>query len=374
MATTVSTLAGVFDDYATAQQVAQELMANGFRQDEVQVTAGDSMTTDVARGNAGFSGETPRDTSGGGIAGFFRNLFGTDDDEESGEHHHYAEAVRRGSAVVTVRADESRQNQAIDIMNRYGAVDIDRRAASWREQGYTGYDSSAAPLTDQEITRERELYRNEQQGDRAVPVVQEELQVGKRAVQRGGVRVYSRVVDQPVEEQINLREEHVRVDRHPVNRPATEADFRPPEQVIEVTEMAEEAVVNKQARVVEEVTIGKNSTEHTETVRDTVRHTDVQVENLAGGATNRLADNFDTDFRNDFRTRYTNVPNATYETYAPAYQYGYRMASDPRYQGRTWDDIESTMRTDYLRNNPNSTWDNVKGAVRYGWEKVTGKR
>lgn len=82
---------------------------------------------------------------------------------------------------------------------------------------------------------------------------------------------------------------------------------------------------------------------------------------------------YDDDFRQDFQTRYGSS-GAVYESYAPAYDYGYRMASDSRYKDRSWSDVESTLETDYLRNNPNSTWDQVKGAVRYGWEKVTGKR
>jgi len=45
-----------------------------------------------------------------------------------------------------------------------------------------------------------------------------------------------------------------------------------------VTTQAEEAVVGKEARVVEEVVIGKNVTEREETIRDTVKRTDVEVE------------------------------------------------------------------------------------------------
>jgi hypothetical protein len=52
----------------------------------------------------------------------------------------------------------------------------------------------------------------------AIPVVREELKVGKRAMLKGGVRVYSRVVEEPVQETLRLREEQVRVDGTPVNR------------------------------------------------------------------------------------------------------------------------------------------------------------
>ncbi len=114
-----------------------------------------------------------------------------------------------------------------------------------------------------------------------LPVIEEELQVGKREVEKGGVRVTNRVTETPVEGQVRLREEHVNVERRPVNRPVGEADavaFR--EGTIEVSEKAEQAVVAKQARVVEEVVIDKQVTERTETVRDTVKQTDVDVEDL----------------------------------------------------------------------------------------------
>jgi len=146
-----------------------------------------------------------------------------------------------------------------------------------------------------------------------------------------------------------------------------------------VTETAEEPVINKQARVVEEIRVGKDVTERTETVRDTVRHTEVETENLgrgsqaAGSRVDEGGADYQDDFRRDFATRYGSSGGA-YDTYAPAYDYGYRMAGDQRYRSRNWDDVESTLKTDYLRNNPNSSWDKVKGAVRYGWEKMTGKR
>jgi uncharacterized protein (TIGR02271 family) len=123
-----------------------------------------------------------------------------------------------------------------------------------------------------------------------VPVVEEELRVGKREVEGGGVRVRTRVVERPVEEAVRLREERVNVERRPVNRPVSEADlnaFR--EGTFELRERSEEAVVDKKARVVEEVAINKEVGERTETVRDTVRSTDVDVQETGGTKARRAA-------------------------------------------------------------------------------------
>ncbi|MFM0624631.1 YsnF/AvaK domain-containing protein [Paraburkholderia xenovorans] len=96
----------------------------------------------------------------------------------------------------------------------------------------------------------------------------------------GRVRVYSRVTETPVSENVNLREEHATIERRAVDRPATEADLR--EGSVEIGETAEEAIVGKTARVVEEVIVGKESSQRTETVNATVRGTEVEVERDTG--------------------------------------------------------------------------------------------
>jgi uncharacterized protein (TIGR02271 family) len=373
MATTKCTIVGIFDDRETAETVAQELSTQGIGRNDIQVMSSDAYSEDVARGNAGLSGSAHQDSSGGGISGFFHRLFGSDTDED--ERERYAEAVRRGSTVVAVTANEGDESRITDVMERYDPVDIDRRAESWKERGYTGRDSGTEPMTADEIARERQ-YDARDKGERSIPVVEEQIQVGKRPVQSGGVRVYRRTSEKPVEEKVQLREEHVRVDRRPADRPATEADLNASDQVIEVTEMAEEPVIGKRARVVEDVVLTKDTTERTETVRDKVRRSDVNVEKLGRGesASRSGAVDYDSDFRKDFQSRYGSDRDASYETYAPAYRYGYEMANDPRYRGKRWDDVESTFRTDYERNNPNGIWNRAKGAVRYGWDKVTGNR
>lgn len=123
------------------------------------------------------------------------------------------------------------------------------------------------------------LTRAANENETVIPIVEEQLRVGKRTVEGGAVRINTGVVETPVEAQVNLREEHVRVERHAVDRPASEADFQTfKEGEIELTERAEVAVVAKEARVVEEIAVGKEVTERTETVRDTVRRTEVDVD------------------------------------------------------------------------------------------------
>ncbi len=330
------TVVGVFDETASAQRAIDGLMAAGFSRESVEMSRTNNQSN-VTSANREHEG---------GISGFFHRLFGTENDDD---RNTYEEAVNRGGVVVCVYTDEEDQDKAAEVLNSNGAVDIDQKRTSWRgEKTSTGTKTGTADT-------------------RSIPVVQEELRVGKRPVQRGAVRVYNRVREQPVEQQVELREEQVRVERRNADRPATAADLQNRDEVIEFTEMAEEPVVEKRARVVEEVVVGKETTTRTQTIRDNVRQTDVNVQRTGAAEDN------DRDFRNDFAGRFQSVPSAKYETYAPAYRYGYENASDERYRGRSWDEIEPTLRSDFERRNPNSKWEQMKGAVRYGWEKVTGQ-
>jgi uncharacterized protein (TIGR02271 family) len=261
---------------------------------------------------------------------------------------------------------------------------VDRRRTEWQQSGWTRFDTNAKPYTVKEIdtfrssrpttvtgtTRGRDIDR----GEAVLPVVEEELQVGKRQVQRGGARIHTTIEERPVEEQVNLREEHVHVERRPVDRPVDAADNLFREQSFEVTETAEEAVVQKRARVIEEVVIGKEVQDRTETVRDTVRRQDVHVDEEGGeravGATGY--DAYDADFRNHFQTTYGDR-GYSYDQYAPVYRYGYSLANNAQYRGREWADIETDARRRWEERNPN-TWEEFKDSMRYAWDKARGRR
>ena len=88
---------------------------------------------------------------------------------------------------------------------------------------------------------------------------------------------------------------------------------------------------------------------------------------------NTAADDYAADFRRDWETNYAKT-GESWETYRPAYEYGYRMASDDRYRGREWSEVESDLRSDYSTRYPDSAWERMKAAVRRGWDKVTASR
>lgn len=279
------TVVGVFDERTDAERVRNQLVNLGLSSDDVSIRSSADGAASVSTTTGTTGDGTQRH---GGVMGFFRSMFGMDDDDGATHAHHYSEAVRRGSCVVCASTESDElADRAATVMQQAGAVNIEHRAARWREQGWSGYREDAAPLSAGELAQEREL--NAAARTR-IPVVAEEIQIGKRTVERGGVRVYTRLVDQPVEEQVRLREEHARVERRPVDRAATDADVAAMrEGTIEVRETVEEPVVQKVARVREEIEVGKDVDERTETIRDTVRHTDVQVDEDATGVAGQQA-------------------------------------------------------------------------------------
>lgn len=297
--------------------------------------------------------------------------------------HVYAESVRRGNVLVAAQVADDRANEATRIMQNSGLIDIEREAETWRSKGWTGFNAdgdytnghSTERINTTRMTDRDRMPKRTDVNDETIEVVEEELHVGKRAVESGGVRVTSHVEEVPVEEQVRLREEHVEVERRPVNRPATDADFKSfKEGTVEVRESSEEAVIGKEARVVEEIRVRKDVDERVETVRDTVRRTDVDVEQLGGNGHRRVTGASWETFEPDFRTHYNSTFSraGAYDRFQPAYRYGYTLASDNRYQGRNWSDVEPEARKAWNAQNQNS-WEEFKDAVQYSWDKVRGK-
>ena len=198
----------------------------------------------------------------------------------------FNEGIRRGGAVLHAQVPDDRFDAAADALEAAGAADIDEREAAWRREGWTGGTTAGgtAGLARSDTSRQDFGTSGTARtgGEERIPIVEERLSVGKRETQHGRVRIRSYVVETPVEERVALREEHVNVERRPVDRPVAAGDDAFSERTVEATESAEEAVVSKEARVTEEVVVRKQAEERTETVSDTVRRTEVEVEDERG--------------------------------------------------------------------------------------------
>ncbi len=260
------TVIGIFDNASEAQQALQQLLSNGFSENNIDISTANSGTGNTSGSMGSSSGSSHSHNDDDSFSGFFRSLFDSNDDADR-----YTTVGRSGS-IITVHAQSSQEaERAAEILDDNGAVDVDERAQQYQSSGTTG---TTGNLNTSDFS--------DQNANQSIKVIEEELQVGKRVVETGGARLRSRIIEKPVEESLRLRHERIRIERNPVNRPATEADLANfQEGTIELHERAEVPVVNKEARVVEEISLGKEVEEHEETIRDTVRRTDVEVDDLS---------------------------------------------------------------------------------------------
>ncbi|WP_169741527.1 DUF2382 domain-containing protein [Beijerinckia mobilis] len=328
-----------FDREADARRAVDKLLAIGIPESSIHFLHGLGGTLQEA---AGSTIEEEK--------GFWESLKGMFLPEE--DRHIYAESLKRGGYLVSVRAEsDAAYEQAFDILDSSGTIDLNEQEAQWRAEGWTGYAAAhasmpakmeekaemadaamkdqpsgaiaaapagAAPIApalgEQEKTSEEmtllespedirplteeenaALLGEENMGEtrfagvgsqapaftgreEVIPVAQEIMHLGKREIDNGRVRVHSYTVMRPVSATINLREENITLDRHPVDRSVTAAEDVFAERTIELTQHAEEPVVEKDIHISEEILLSRNVTEHEQTVSDQVRETKVDID------------------------------------------------------------------------------------------------
>ena len=199
----VKTVVGSFDSISEAASAARDLRAAGYLDSDVNVIANNAQrpvgkegetvtaTDDAASGAATgivaggalggaaglaaslmglaipgvgpilAAGPIAAALAGAGAGAVAGGLIGGLTDLGVSETHaeYYAEAVRRGGALVTLRVDDSRVDEAEAILRRHGAYDIEDRVLQWKSAGWTGYNPNSEPFTFEEIERDRTQWR-----------------------------------------------------------------------------------------------------------------------------------------------------------------------------------------------------------------------
>lgn len=251
---TQETIVAVYDTAAHADAALRDLNAAGVPPDAISRTG-----TDAGNVTAGASPVREQ--------GFWSSLFGGEPDHDTAV---YDRSVASGSSVLTVRAPAEHVAGVTAILERHNPIDIDERSNSYG----LGRSASGATAAATPAVAAEPAYGS---GEAVIALSEEQIAVGKRLVDRGTTRVRRFVVEKPVEQQVSLHSEHVSVQRRPVTGTvASTPDFS--DRVIEMTETDEEAVVAKTAHVVEEVVVRKAATDRVETIRDTVRREDVEID------------------------------------------------------------------------------------------------
>ncbi len=288
--TSQETIVAVYDTPSAADAAVADLRAARVPESAISRHSGSAASGMAGTGTTttGMTGTTTGSTEG---KGFWAGLFGGDDTTNN-DSMVYDRSMQSGSSVVVVKGIPGHDvDSVIAILDKHSPIDIDERAAGYgtTSGATTGMATGTMAATTTTATTGTAGYvapRTGLAGDAGkMQLSEEQLAVGKRVVNRGGTRIRRYVVETPVQESVTLHEERVTLERNPVTdgRPIADGSFS--EKTIEMTETAEEAVVSKTARVVEEVGLRKEATDRVETIRDTVRKEAVEIEQVPGQAT-----------------------------------------------------------------------------------------
>jgi len=253
-------MVALFDTTEHANAAKNNLVRAGFSPDEISVVS---------------NYELPKSVEALREPGLWHRLFGSDIEQHEADV--YAKAVASGGVVLTLRASDSDLPKAMSILNQHNLVDVQDRAVQTGALPKAEAVPVAAAVA--AATPVKPLTTDVSRAE-VLRLAEEQLEVGKKLVEQGTTRIRRFVTEKPVEAQVTLHEEHAEVVRRAVADPSYVQDIDWSDQTVEVLETAEQAVVSKSARIAEEVVVGKKGSDRVETVRDTVRRQQVEVERV----------------------------------------------------------------------------------------------
>lgn len=341
------TLVAVFDNRSDAQQAMDELLASSFSSSNVRLSHADPTGhTDSQTGAATLQSSPHDDESiGTSIKNFFSDIFGSDDSVNA---QRYEGAVSRGHHVLTIGpVSEPEVERAADIIERFGPIDIDEDGTN-DVQGMAGgigsdqimrRDSASASQGSQSLSFQNDDRQPFQQGNLNDPVpmggtYQEPSGGNSNLSHPGGQRLSSTTSGMSMQDGTQSG--------------ALQRD-------------------DLGSSVGSGIGSSAAGTAGTATSQET-RRPGMRVFPRDAGDLNES----DRANRSHWNSTY-GQDGGTYDDYAPAYSYGSSLASDEKFRGRSWDDAESDIRSDWESRNAGttSTWDKMKAAVRHGWERIT---
>jgi hypothetical protein len=333
------TLIAVFDNHADAQSAIEALASSGFSRPQMRLSEGDP-----TGGASAITGQQAPDTSHGsgsfadGIKNFLGTIFGTDNSEHVQQ---YSDAVTHGHHVLTLTVgDESEAGRATAIVERFGPVDIDERAAQW---------GAGVQAGDQ-------LRNSAAQQQNTASMARQGVQDVAEAKQRG-------------EEALSQQRAQEALTRAPGAAPQQRASG------VKVFTHEAAATLNETEAAIEadEADTGAGGggrSSHSPAAAGRAggvqapQHQAVTMLN----ETEKAIEADDEYYRGHFNSNYAGSGDQ-YSDHAPAYKYGADMAANEQYRGRPWTDVNSELRRDWEGRNPGAAWDRFEASVRYGWER-----
>jgi uncharacterized protein (TIGR02271 family) len=265
-----------FDNEAEAQHAIAKLESIGIPSHAIEIHSK----------NTGFSSERTTEyttTAEPKKGSFWSWLTGDEQTESTDDHQHYDREIEAGSVVVSVITNQDDVEKVTEILRSHNTSVTVEALTPASSASLAASQATTEPAEHQSsiITSEPTALRDENStpvDEEVIPLHEEKLVVGKTEVEAGRIRVRRFTTQRPVEAQVALRQEHITVHRRPVTSSNEHDPSAFENKAVEFTATSEEAVVGKTASVVEEVVVSKHSHQHEETVSDTVRKEEVDVD------------------------------------------------------------------------------------------------
>jgi len=268
----------LFDSASQAEAAKRNLVKAGFSDRDISLISGERLQQE---------GQSIRHPS------LWQRLFGHDVDKDEADV--YTRAMDKGGVVLTIRTEEEKLARAMTILHSHDSVDVPSRMQSSVNNSTTapGINPTAGKQFAGETNdRPAEPLRTSLTGDESeadiLRLAEEQVEVGKRLVSEGSTRVRRYTVTDTVSEDISLHEQHADIFRRSVNEPALAGEVDWSEKTVEVAETHEQPVINKTTHVKEEVVVRTDGSDRTETINDTVRRQEVDIDHARGGLESEL--------------------------------------------------------------------------------------
>jgi hypothetical protein len=395
------TVVALFDDISTAEKAVQELVNMGFSRDNISLMAANRDGSDAATTGTAADGAVTGAGIGavlGGLAGLLIGIGAlaipgigpiiaagplavalggaglgaaaggvigalVDAGVPEDQAEYYAEGVRRGGTLVTVRADEGMTDRATNILNRYGPIDMNQRADSWRETGWAGFDSSAGEYHDTGYTSTTSTgYTGTGAGSTGYQETQH-TGTGSGMTGTGSGTVGSGAGFSGSGRQSEMTGRDVR---------DTSAAGSAGSGATETSTAGTGASSSYGTGTGGTVAGGTGSghfTDATTGMSTSGSYPASHADTGAGfDASFRSFDKDEDYFRQDFQQNFANT-GYEYSYYQPGYRFGYELGTNQRFRDRNWSDIEADVRREWETGHPDNAWEDFKDAVQRGWER-----
>lgn len=429
----MKTIVGIYDDLTEARQVVEDLAQAGINRENISLVKGDpegQYATAFERSDA--AGEATEQAVEGAVAGgvvgglagvllglgvfaipglgpviaagpIVAGLVGAGVGAISGsllgalvewgvpeeEAQYYAEGVRRGGTLVAVKSFDDQVDYVINVMERHNPVDIEERAVTWRAAGWSGYEPEAETVTTGQVEQEREQYRNRTYGTETTletvgrsdttDIDDDEPAIPAADQARRDMQVHTPSSMQPTAVSSRTGVDFSNYDvtcrthyqTHYGSSGRTYEDYEPAYRY--GYELATDARYHNREWDELETDAREGWANRSDAlwdnVRDAVQHGWNSVtETFYDDDADNQYGTFSERFQRHFQMNY-GLTGRTFDAYEPAYRYGYSLANNTRYRNREWDELEYEARRDWEQEHE-GVWDDVKGAVRHGWESV----